>query len=105
MSGVEQISEKVVVARKPHECSTCGGLAVEVGQTYERVVLKFDGSLYTWIMCRYCKALSTDVYDWSSDPDHGIGTDEYDEWAEDLKDDPKLGGAARAYLARREAGR
>jgi hypothetical protein len=43
-------------ARKPHQCHECGR-TIEIGETYEHVRGKWDGSVDTYRSCPRCLAL------------------------------------------------
>lgn len=94
------LREKTVTARKAHECMTCTATAIRPGETYVRTTYVYDGHLYDWVQCTECDQISGLVYNWSSDPDEGVGRDDFMEWAREHHDDPRHGEAARAYLAR-----
>jgi len=92
---------KVKSARKMHRCRICHGPAVQPGQSYERQTLIYDGRIYDWVQCDPCGDLFATVYDWAGAwGDEGIGSEHFEEWASDFKDDPDHGEAARAFLKR-----
>ncbi|MCW2287019.1 hypothetical protein EDF60_1670 [Leucobacter luti] len=79
----ELVSEKIVRARKAHQCRTCNQMAVMPGQEYTRSTYVFDGRIYDWVMCADCRACASFVFSWCSYDGDGIGEDQYDEWAYD----------------------
>lgn len=95
----ELLRESRPKARKDHHCSCCTGL-IPAGTTYGRETLIYDGRIYDWLTCDGCEGLTYIVYEWAYCPDEGVGPEEYTEWAEENRDDPEYGKAARAYLAR-----
>lgn len=97
------IKSKRVTARKPHTCRTCGCVAVERGEQYQRDTYTYDGSVYDWITCRACSQITQAVYEWNGRPDEGVGTECFVEWAGEYRDDLNHGESARAFLARLEA--
>ncbi|GAA6121494.1 hypothetical protein [Acidovorax sp. FG27] len=52
----EFYSVSVPTARKAHRCDECGR-AISPGETYERVIGKWDGSVSVFKTCRRCTAL------------------------------------------------
>lgn len=92
------ISEKWVKARIPHRCLYCGVVAIKAGQQYRREVYVYDGRIYTWVSCKDCAAISSDVYEWYGCPDEGVSADEFDEWALQYRDENY---DAESYLLRR----
>lgn len=94
------LRESRPTARKDHSCEDCFG-PIPKGTTYRRATLVYDGHVYDWLECDPCEALAPTVWHWSYSPDEGVGPDEFLEWAEEHRDDPQHGEAARAFLARR----
>lgn len=90
------LSDRLVVARKPHHCMHCGDVAVRPGDKYIREVCVHDGHIYNVVVCSGCAALTSDVQDWWGDPDEGISADEIRTWADEHPEDPR----ATAYWAR-----
>lgn len=89
------------LARKRHTCLACYG-TIGPGETYERIVSFYDGTVGAWKACTDCRDITDRVLDYTPyDYDEGLTADDYDEWASENTDDP----AARAYLHRREHGR
>lgn len=92
------LKSKKVTARKVHSCATCGGGAIQPGQTYQRDTYVYDGRVYDWVMCEECEALASRVFAWVSYAEDGIGSEDYEEWArEHESSDPD----ALAYIVRR----
>lgn len=88
-------------ARKRHTCLACYG-TIWPGETYERIVSFYDGTVGAWKACTDCCDITDRV--WGHTPyvyDEGLSADDYDEWAKDNQ----YAIAARAYLHRREHGR
>lgn len=75
------ISEKWVRARKRHSCRTCLAVAIHPGEVYLRSAYVHDGMAFTWIQCKLCESMRSDVFDWSTYADEGIGLEDYAEWA------------------------
>lgn len=97
----ELIGERVVKsARKIHRCRTCFAPAVLPGESYKRQTYAYDGMVYDWVSCRPCDEICGEVHSWVLD-DEGVTSEDYYEWADELRDDPKHGESARAYLKRR----
>lgn len=95
------LKEKMVKARKAHNCQTCLTVTIQPGTVYRRATYVYDGMVYDWVSCEPCEAISMLVYDWWSDSgEEGVGFDEYRDWAYEHEDDPEHGEAARAYLQR-----
>lgn len=95
------IRSKTAKARKTHKCQTCSETAVEPGQTYTRDTYAYEGTVYDWVQCTACSALTDAVWDWIVYTDEGISREEYYEWANEFVDeDTPNGEAARAYLER-----
>ena len=95
-----QLRHSTPTARKAHRCDWCYG-PIQVGEKYHRSTNIYDDRLYDWVACFACEALCAIVWDWAYRPDEGIGEDSFAEWANDHRDDPEHGEAARGYLARR----
>jgi len=95
---------KIKAARKPHRCSCCTCVAVQIGEPYTRTSLLHDDRVYTWVTCAECDAIFDLVDDWAGGiyNEDGVGPDEYVGWARDFSDDPTDGEAARAFLTRRQ---
>lgn len=87
-------------ACKTHQCDACLTI-IEEGTRYSRSAIAYDGRVSSWKSCTDCVPLNVEVWDWAYQPEDGVGPDEYGEWAEEHRDDPEHGEAARAYLARR----
>lgn len=96
----ELLRSKRVKARKSHSCATCWGRAIEPGDEYQRDTYAFDGTVYDWVQCAPCAAMSPLIFAWAIDSDEGIGQGEYAEWAEDHLNDPDHGVTARLYMNR-----
>lgn len=89
MSGPTLLNEKRVKARKDHGCQVCTGTAIHAGETYLRSTYVFDGRVYNWTSCSNCDAMSSDVWDWSTQGEDGIDRETYYEWASENRDDPR----------------
>lgn len=88
------------VALKVHRCNCCTG-EIPVGRPYCRETYVYDGHVYDWKACAGCDPLSGLVWSWVNRyADEGIDHDDYIEWAQEHRDDPTHGEAARALLAR-----
>lgn len=83
------LSEKIVIARKPHPCSVCTDTAIQPGDTYVRSAIADGGTVYVWLMCEECRAITGDVWEWTSYTEDGIGPEEYAEWASEHPNDPR----------------
>ncbi len=55
--GPEFYNSKIVKARKPHQCYECEK-EIPVGQSYERVVGKWDGDISTFEFCLICSEIA-----------------------------------------------
>ena len=75
------LSAKFVKARKPRYCDACGALAISPGDEYFREAVARDGSVYVWITCNPCRAITQAVFAWVTNADEGVGIEEYREWA------------------------
>lgn len=95
------LSSKLVTARKPHPCYTCGSGAVKPGESYRRETYVYDSRIYSWISCTLCDELMSEVYTWCGRPDEGVGGEDYIEWARVSVSNPEWGDRARAFLTRR----
>ena len=89
MSDPTLLKEGRVKARKTHGCSVCTSTAVQPGDTYLRSTYAFDGRVYDWLLCTVCESMTSDVWDWVSFTEDGIGADEYGEWASENREDPR----------------
>ncbi|MET0888329.1 MAG: hypothetical protein ABWX92_17970 [Mycetocola sp.] len=99
----EFIGERTVKsARKTHACRTCFAPAALPGEAYKRQTYAYDGRVYDWVSCSACDEICGEVHSYVMN-DEGVTADDYYEWANELRDDPKHGADARAYLARRSA--
>lgn len=96
--------KRIQHARKAHRCETCAGLAADVGGAYRRDTYVYDGRLYDWVQCENCRAMTDQVWQWST-ADDSIDRDDYREWAEEHADHgtPAQQTMARAYLQRLHA--
>jgi len=91
-------------ARKPRYCDACGALAISPGDEYFREAVAHDGSVYVWITCNPCRAITQAVFAWVANADEGVGIEEYREWAaEAVASGDPLAVQARAYLDRSRA--
>lgn len=45
--------------RKPHRCDECKR-TIEPGESYERIVGKWEGDFETWIFCDECREISAE---------------------------------------------
>ena len=99
MSGLVELSRKMVVARKEHSCWVCGSCAVAIGQTYERAVYVYDGAAYTLNSCSACVEITPDVYAYVGGGwrEEGIHPDDFVEWADENRTDVRA-QALRARL-------
>ncbi len=52
--AAEFSDERIVRARKPHQCCECGD-TIPVGAEYERAVGKWDGRMFTYHTCLACR--------------------------------------------------
>lgn len=84
-------------ARTTHRCMLCTG-PIDVGETYTRDTLVFDGRVYDWIECQQCTdaKVGASAFDWAGWPDAGAAAEDAYEWAEEHPDDPD----AVAFLER-----
>ncbi len=48
-------NEDIVTARKPHVCDECHRAAIRVGDSYQRIVGKWDGMISTIRTCAKCQ--------------------------------------------------
>lgn len=97
----ELIGERTIrSARKMHRCRTCFAPAALAGETYKRQTYVYDGRVYDWVSCQPCDEICGEVHSWSMS-EEGVTAFDYYEWADEYRNDPCLGSAARAYLARR----
>ena len=96
----ELLKRLTPVARKPHLCNCCGSMAVSPGERYDRSTWLYDGSVYDWVQCAPCKAVTDLVFDWVVEVDEGISRDDYRAWATEMSNDVVHGEAARAWLFR-----
>lgn len=51
---VTVLSDTHPKARKPHRCIECGR-TIPPGERYERIVVKFDGTIHTYRTCAHCE--------------------------------------------------
>jgi hypothetical protein len=96
----ELLKHRNPVARKPHRCASCGGMAVRPGELYDRSTYVEGGRLFDWVSCLPCKRLAPVVSMWVVDADEGVGRDDFCEWASEMANDVVHGEAARAWLFR-----
>ncbi|MGV8912218.1 MAG: hypothetical protein ACOH14_06320 [Rhodoglobus sp.] len=75
-------------------------MAVRPGERYDRSTYLDDGSVYDWVSCLLCKAVTDLVFEWAPYGDDGISPDDYREWATEMCNDVVHGEAARAWLLR-----
>ena len=95
------LKSKTVTARKPHGCQTCNATAIQPGEQYRRDTYIYDGRVYDWVQCAACSTLASMVFEWSGDPDEGIGRDEYIEWAREACHEETLAGERARWLLSR----
>jgi antirestriction protein len=94
---VMQLSTQTVTARKGHRCYACNTVAVQPGDTYTRSNNLYDGRVYTLVACNGCESMLSDVFTWAGDPDEGIDSESFMDWALDYRHEDER---AVAYLAR-----
>jgi len=92
-----QLSKKTVTARKAHRCFACNTVAVQPGDTYVRSNNLYDGRVYSLASCSPCDALLHDVFAWAGDPDEGVDSESFMDWALDYRHEDDR---ALAYLSR-----
>lgn len=97
MTMPELLRSRTLTARKPHSCDTCGAIAVQPGQVYQRDTYAYDGRVYDWVVCAACAEITSRVLGWAFTED-GIGAEHYLEWAEEHETSD---ADAAAYLRRR----
>ena len=88
-------------ARKAHRCSLCTG-PINVGETYSRRTLVYDGQVYDWLDCYACQTdkIVNLVAEWAYGEDSVYPETAY-EWATETASYPgNQTDAAKRYLDR-----
>lgn len=108
MTMGQELSRKIVTARKQHTCSLCTG-RIHAGDKYERATIVHDGCIYDFLTCAPCiddNVMHWVYTHWWGRFEDGIGEEDAYEWATELVaysegSDPVEVNAAKRYLARR----
>lgn len=90
MSFVENISSKMVKARKQYRCML-SGKTIKIGDEYESTVCKYDGEIYTFRIHKEAKYLAEelDMYGKGTNND-GFQDDDYEQLLQDYVYDNDL---------------
>lgn len=86
---IRDVGARSRTAREPKHCHVCQAFVVQSGHRYRIDTFAADGSIYDWVNCQGCQAMSRDVYEWWDCPEDGITVAEFEEWVSEHSDDPQ----------------